>query len=210
MKTHTRAFLSVVLLSGSAALLLAGAAGCGSGGSADAVAQTASPSTGITPQKFADAVHAVMMADRTVYARQVVTRLKKQEAPVKPSEYWQDEEHTIPLPAQMFRMGAELVNDNPEAGFTYSLKSKWPLNPQNKAEGVEVEGLEYIAEHPDENFYKTEEIASAKYFTAVYADKAVAEACWSCHNGHANREESYPEFKEGDVMGGVVVRIPLD
>ncbi|MBI1313199.1 DUF3365 domain-containing protein [bacterium] len=208
MKPHTRTFLSAVLLSGSA-VMLAGATGCGGGSSSDAVAQT-TPPTGITPQKFADAVHAVMMADRTVYAKQVVTRLKKQEAPVKPSEYWQDEEHTIPLPAQMFRMGAELVNDNPEAGFTYALKSKWPLNPQNKAEGVEIEGLEYIAEHPDENFYKTEEIAGANYFTAVYADKAVAEACWSCHNGHANREVSYPEFKAGDVMGGVVVRIPLD
>ncbi|MHC4876694.1 MAG: Tll0287-like domain-containing protein [Planctomycetota bacterium] len=210
MKPYTKTFLSVVLLNGSVAVMLTGMSGCGGGNSTDAVAQTTAPQTGITPQKFADAVHAVMMADRTVYARHVVTRLKQQEAAVKPSEYWQDEEHTIPLPAQMFRMGAELVNDNPGAGFTYALKSKWPLNPQNKAEGVEIEGLEYIAEHPDENFYKTEEIAGAKYFTAVYADKAVAEACWSCHNSHTNREESYPEFKEGDVMGGVVVRVPIE
>ncbi|OYW26188.1 MAG: hypothetical protein B7Z44_16800 [Caulobacter sp. 12-67-6] len=151
-----------------------------------------------------------MMADRTVYATQVVTRLQKQKAPVKPSEYWQDEEHTIPLPAQMFRMGSELVNENAEAGFTYSLKSQWPLNPQNKAEGLEVEGLEFIAAHPDENFYREEEIAGKKYFTAVYADKAVAEACWTCHNGHANKGPDYPEFQQGDVMGGVVVRVPLD
>ena len=166
--------------------------------------------SGISPEKFADAVHSVMMADRTVYARHVVTRLKQQKASVTPSEYWQDEEHTIPLPAQMFRMGAELVNENPEAGFTYSLKSQWPLNPQNKAEGTEIEGLQYIAENPDANFYKEETIAGKKFYTAVYADRAVAEACWSCHNGHANRGEDYPEFKEGDVMGGVVVRIPLD
>lgn len=167
-------------------------------------------SSGISPTRFADAVHAVMMADRTVYARHVVTRLKKQEAPVGPSEYWQDEEHTIPLPAQMFRMGAELVNESPDAGFTYSLKSLWPLNPQNKAaNSTEVEGLEFIAANPEKNFYSEEEIAGQRYFTAVYADKAVAQACWNCHNGHANRGDDYPEFEEGDVMGGVVVRLPL-
>ena len=166
--------------------------------------------SGISPKAFVDAVHAVMMADRTVYAKQVVTRLKKQEAPVKPSEYWMDEDHTIPLPAQMFRMGAEIVNENPKAGFTYSLTSQWPLNPQHQAKGVEIEGLKFLAENPDENFYAEEEIAGKKYYTALYADKAVAEACWVCHNEHANRGEEYPEFKEGDVMGGVVVRLPLD
>ena len=108
--------------------------GCGGG--------TPPAPTGISPQKFADAVHSVMMADRTVYATHVVTRLKKQEAPVKPSEYWQDEDHTIPLPAQMFRMGSELVNDK-DAGFTYALKSKWPLNKQNRAKtDLEVKGIE--------------------------------------------------------------------
>lgn len=205
MNPRRLSLLSTLLFSTGAALALTTLSGCGD----DAPAATETPA-GITPEKFSDAVHAVMMADRTVYARHVVTRLKKQEAPVKPSEYWQDEEHTIPLPAQMFRMGAELVNENAEAGFTYALKSKWPLNPQNKAEGIEVEGLEFIAENPGQNFYKEEEIAGSRYFTAIYADKAVAEACWSCHNDHTNREDSYPDFKEGDVMGGVVVRIPLD
>ena len=181
--------------------------GCGE--SASEAAKDSSPAAGISPQKFADAVHAVMMADRTIYAQKIVNRLKEQKAPISPSEYWEDEEHTIPLPAQMFRMGAELVNQNPEAGFTYALKSQWPLNPQNKAEGLEIEGLKYIAEHPEENFYQEEEIAGEKYFTAVYPDKAVAKACWDCHNNHANRGEDYPEFKDGDVMGGVVVRIPL-
>ena len=183
--------------------------GCGSD-STEASSDGSPKDVGLSPRKFADAVHAVMMADRTVYAKQVVTRLKKQKAPVSPSEYWEDEEHTIPLPAQMFRMGSALVNDNPEAGFTYALKSQWPLNSQNKAEGTEVEGLEYIAENPAENFYKEEEIAGKKYFTAIYADKAVAAACWECHNDHANKGDDYPTFKEGDVMGGVVVRIPLD
>ena len=177
-------------------------AGCGGGPSIP---------VGISPQKFADAVHAVMMADRTVYARHVVTRLKKQEAPVSPSEYWEDEDHTIPLPAQMFRMGAELVDENAAAGFTYALKSKWPLNKQNRAKtDLEVKGIDALIENPEEPYYETEEISGKKYFTAFYPDQAVAEACWACHNDHTNREDDYPEFKEGDVMGAVIVRVPLD
>lgn len=185
--------------------------GCGGTGEGTAaVASTETAPKGISPKKFADAVHAVMMADRTVYAKQVVTRLKKQDAPVTPSEYWMDEDHKIPLPAQMFRMGSELVNENPESGFTYSLTSQWPLNPQHKAKGVEIEGLKFLEENPDENFYTEEELGGKKYFTALYSDKAVAEACWVCHNEHANKGDDYPIFKEGDVMGGVVVRVPVD
>ncbi|MCA9257717.1 MAG: DUF3365 domain-containing protein [Planctomycetales bacterium] len=178
-------------------------AGCG--GSAPPSAE------GISPQKFADAVHAVMMADRTVYATHVVTRLKDQEAPVSPSEYWKDEEHKIPLPAQMFRMGAELVSANESAGFSYALKSKWPLNKQNRAKTeLEIKGIDALIETPEKPYYETEEIAGKKYFTAFYADRAVAKACWGCHNAHTNKEADYPEFKENDVMGAVIVRVPLD
>lgn len=184
----------------------------GCGGSAPAVASSETPQpAGIPYQKFADAVHAVMVADRTVYATHVVTRLKKQDAPVKPSEYWEDEEHKIPLPAQMFRMGAELVDVNPEAGFSYTLKSKWPLNEQHKAKSpLEEEALDFLSDNPGDNFYGEEELGGKKYYVAVYPDRAVAEACWTCHNEHPNREDSYPEFAKDDVMGGVLVRVPMD
>lgn len=182
--------------------------GCGTAPT-ETEASAAAP-TGISPRMFADAVHAVMVADRTVYAKQVVTRLKKQEAPVSPSEYWEDEEHTIPLPAQMFRMGAEIVSNDASNGFTYGLKSKWPLNPQHKPKtDAEIEALNYIDEHPGEAWYGEEEIGGKKYFTAVYPDRAVAEACWTCHNEHANRGDDYPEFAENDTMGGILVRVPL-
>lgn len=182
----------------------------GSASATSAPATEAASPKGIPPKAFSDAVHAVMMADRTVYARHVVTRLKKQESDTKPSEYWKDEENTLPLPAQMFRMGAEMVQENPKAGFSYALKSKWPLNEQNKATTpVEIEGLEFVASNKGENFYGEELIDGVNYYTAVYADAAVAEACWDCHNNHGNRGDDYPEFAKGDVMGGVIVRVPL-
>lgn len=200
-----------VLLGGLAVVL--GAAGlmttgCGS-------PATASPS-GISPEKFADGVHAVMMADRTVYARDVVTRLKKQTAPVKPDEYWDEwtedsgDPHMMPLPAQMFRMGAEIVNGS-DSGFQYSLKSLWPLNPNHKpSNDEEIEALKFLSDNPGETFSKEVTIDGKKYFTKYYPDRAVAEACWTCHNDHERREEDFPEFGKDDVMGAVYVEVPLD
>lgn len=204
MKFSTTQKFAIASLSLALLLPLATLSGCAKSEA------SSTPDGGITPRQFADGVHAVMMADRTVYATHVVTNLKKQDAPVKAFEYWEDTENSIPLPAQMFRMGAELVDENPEAGFTYALRSKWPLNEQHQAKNeFEQKALEFISDNPGENFYGEEELGGTKYFVAVYPDRAVAEACWTCHNEHPNRGEDYPEFAKDDVMGGVLVRVPL-
>jgi hypothetical protein len=85
---------------------------------APAAAEVAAPAatTGISPQKFADGLHAVMKADRTVYTKKVVNRLQNEEDVIKASEHWEDDK-ALPLPAQMFRMGAEMAS-NADAGFT--------------------------------------------------------------------------------------------
>jgi hypothetical protein len=162
---------------------------------------------GLTPQKMADALHAVMSADRTVYTRSVVNRLQNEEKVIKASEHWKDEK-TLPLPAQMFRMGAEMVAEK-KAGFSYALLSKWPVNKQNSAKTeVEKEGLDFVAANPGKNHYEEETLGDTRYFTAVYADTAVAAACVTCHNEH--KDSPRRDFKLGDVMGAVVLRIPLD
>lgn len=161
----------------------------------------------VSPRLMADALHAVMSADRTVYTREVVNRLQNDEKIIKASEHWKDEK-TLPLPAQMFRMGAEMVADK-KAGFTYALLSSWPVNQQNKPKtDVEKRGLQFVAENPGKNHYEDEELGGKKYFTAIYADVAIAPACVTCHNEH--KDSPRRDFKLGDVMGGVVVRIPLD
>ncbi|MEM7409533.1 MAG: DUF3365 domain-containing protein [Myxococcota bacterium] len=163
-------------------------------------------SGGIEPQLMADALHAVMESDRTVYTRNVVNRLVKEQGVIKASEHWK-EEPALPLPAQMFRMGAEMVAKK-DVGFSYALLSQWPINKQNTARtDVEKAGLKFVADNKGENFYAEEELGGQKYFTAVYADTAVAPACVSCHNEHKDTPKS--DFELGDVMGGVVLRIPL-
>ncbi|WP_455205320.1 Tll0287-like domain-containing protein [Kaarinaea lacus] len=163
-------------------------------------------STGISPQVMADSLHAVMAADRTVYTKKVVNRLVKEDKVIKASEHWEDDK-ALPLPAQMFRFGAEMVAEK-GAPFSYSLLSLWPINKQNAPKtDAEKEGLQFIADNPGQNFYKEEELGGVKYYTAIYPDPAVAPACVDCHNDHKDTPKS--DFKIGDVMGGVVIRIPL-
>lgn len=209
--THSNKVWKLIGVCLLAAVGMVSIVGCGAATVASSSDESGSGG-GISAQRFADGVHAVMMADRTVYAKKIVTRLKKEGSPVKPDEYWSDDTsgHSIPLPAQMFRMGAELVSEDPEAGFTYSLKSLWPLNPQHMPTSeFEKNALIELAKS-GENFYGEEELGGKKFFTAFYPDRAVAEACWTCHNEHSNKGEDYPEFKEGDVMGAVAVRVPLN
>lgn len=107
----------------------------------------------------------------------------------------------------MFRMGAELAAESTDA-LRYALLSKWPVNAQNapKTE-MEAAGLDAVAADPSQPFYGTETLGGTDYFTAVYPDVAVAEACVNCHNAHPNSPRD--DLTVGDTMGGVVVRIPV-
>ena len=160
----------------------------------------------ISPQAMADSLFAVLSADRAVYTKQVVNRLQNEEKVIQASEHWKDEK-ALPLPAQMFRMGSEMVAEK-DPGFSYALLSLWPVNKQNAPKtDAEKQGLQFVVDHPEQNYYAEEVLGAQRYFTAVYADKAVTGACISCHNEHQDSPRT--DFKLGDVMGGVVVRIPL-
>jgi hypothetical protein len=160
----------------------------------------------VSHKDMADALHAVMESDRTVYTRMVVNRLQNEEKVIKASEHFKDDK-ALPLPAQMFRFGAEMVAEK-KMGFSYSLQSLWPVNKQNLPKtALEKKGLEAVAKDPAKPFYGEETLGKTKYFTAVYADKAIAPACVTCHNAH--KDSPRTDFKIGQAMGGVVLRIPM-
>lgn len=160
----------------------------------------------ISPQTMTDALHAVMAADRTVYTKLIVNRLQNDEKILKASEHWKDEKALV-LPAQMFRYGAEEVAKTNKS-FSYSLLSLWPINKQNAPRTpAEKEGLQYVVDNPTKAYYKEESLGGKKYFTAVYADRAVAPACVSCHNDHKDTPRN--DFRIGMTMGGVVIRVPV-
>jgi hypothetical protein len=166
----------------------------------------------ISPKTMADALHLVMDSDRAVYTRKIVNRLAAKEKVIKASEHFEDDKALV-LPAQMFRFGSEMVAKRAEklddVNFSYSLQSMWPINKQNAPKtDVEKEGLKFIAENKGENFYAEETLGGTTYFTAIYPDVAVAPVCASCHNDH--KDTPRRDFKLGDVMGGVVIRIPME
>jgi len=170
--------------------------------------------SGYNAEQVAEALYTVLKSDRKVYASKIVNRLAKEEKVIKAHEEWKENKALL-LPAQFFREGAEEVDgaDKPFE-FSYSLQSTWPLNYENaekKTPAVE-EGLKAVSD-PASEFYgkkwtSEEEIAGKTYFVGIYPDRAVAPACWTCHNDHENRKPEYPEFKKNDVMGGIVIRIP--
>lgn len=186
-----------LILAPLAVAMIAGLAGC-----------TEDTPVGIAPELYTDSLFAVMKADRTNYTKYVVKRLGPLGAnAIKPDEHWEDIPNGTLLPAQMFRAGAEAVAEMTDE-FTYSLQSVWPINSQNAPKtAMEKEGLEFIAANPGKNFYGTETLGDTSYFTAVYPDVAVSEACTKCHNEH--KDSPRDDFKVGEVMGGVVIRVPL-
>jgi hypothetical protein len=170
------------------------------------LAMSATAHAQVSYKDMADALHAVMEADRTVYTRMVVNRLQNEEKVIKASEHFKDDK-ALPLPAQMFRFGAEAVAEK-KLPFSYSLQSLWPINKQNLPKtALEKKGLEAVAKDGSKAFYGEETLGKTKYFTAVYADKAVAPACVTCHNDHKDTPKK--DFKIGHTMGGVVLRIPM-
>lgn len=184
--------LGALLFSG----LVVGASGCG---------QKVPPGS-VSPQAMTDALYAVMSADREVYAREVVNRIEYQERLMKASEHYKDDKG-LPLPAQMFRLGSELAHKM-NGSFTYSLISPWPINKQNGPRTeLEQQGLRAVTE-TGKNFYTEESLGGKRYFAAFYPDKAVVDACVTCHNSHEDSPRK--DFKVGDVIGGVVIRVPVE
>ena len=176
----------------------------------------------IAPEVAVDYVHTVLLADRTAYTKHVVNRLQTLEGKEKadgvvPAEATEGWEQTggVPLPAQMFRLGSEVAADTAEEkdiGFTYNLISSWNINDNHAPKSeFEKKAMEEVNK-TGEPYKEYQEIGGQTYFSALYPDKAVADACVSCHNSHPVHLERYPDkkFKMDDVMGGIIINLPID
>ncbi|MEM9266492.1 MAG: DUF3365 domain-containing protein [Cyanobacteria bacterium P01_F01_bin.13] len=202
-----------IALLGLAAAVCFTAVACSGGGST--VATATGPN--ISPEIVADYIHTVLAADRTAYTKHVVGRVKKLEGKekekgvlnVESTEGW-EQTNGIPLPAQMFRLGYEIAN---ESGlFTYGLISPWFINDNHGPKSdFEKEAMDAMVAS-GEPYKAYQEVGGQAYLSAMYPDKAVAEACVTCHNTHPVHLERYPEkvFELDEVMGGIVINIPVD
>ena len=67
--------------------------------------------------------------------------------------------------------------------------------------------MHYLTDNPKRNYYTEEQLGDTKYYTAIYPDPAVASTSVEYHDDHKDTPES--DFNIGDVMGCVVIRIPI-
>ena len=160
---------------------------------------------GIPARLAADFIHSVSEAGRTTYSQKVVEHLARQNA-LAASEDWEQED-TLLLPAQFLSMSSKISNSR-RVGMKYRLMSLWPLNKHNSPRSQnEKLGLEEVAKNPDKPFTWIVPREGRWYFEAIYPDIAVSETCVTCHNNHPNSPKT--NFKKGDVMGGIIIDLPL-
>jgi hypothetical protein len=162
-------------------------------------------SVSLPVEKVADYLYAVIEADREVYTKHVVERMQSKGVVVA-SENW-EEKNTLPLPAQ-FLMESGRVLGRKGIGVQYRLISLWPINKRNVARTeFEKEGLGTILTHQTKPYTGFVKEGGTRYFQAVYPDLAVAQACIGCHNSHPDSPKR--DFKINDVMGAIVISIPV-
>ena len=162
-------------------------------------------SDSIPSRQVADMLYALALANRTVYTRDVVQRLgPSKESVIIATEHYIDKKG-LPLPAQMFSLTANEIDNS---DYWLSLRSLTPINYANgPLTPLEEQGLQYVMTNPDKAFYAEDGSAGQPSTVAIYADVASVEACVACHNSHPQSPRH--DFKLGDVMGGVIVRVFL-
>lgn len=159
----------------------------------------------IPAETVADYVHSVIQSDRTFYTTEIVERMQMRGI-VFAGENWR-EASKLPLPAQFLIEAGRLVAEQ-RSGLRYRLLSSWAINKKNMpTTDFERTGLAEILANPDRPFTGVVTEGGISVFQALYADKAVSQSCVGCHNAHPNSPKK--DFKPRDVMGGILLSIPL-
>ena len=166
-------------------------------------AETSGPSASIPLDTVTDYIHAMIQADREIYTKNVVERMQAKGIVVA-SENWH-EKNTLPLPAQFLIDSANLVAR--KTNIRVRLLSLWPINKRNgPTTEFERTGLVNVISQPDRPHTRFFESGRKWFFQALYADRAVSQACIGCHNAHPDSPKR--DFKQNDVMGGILITIP--
>ncbi len=153
----------------------------------------------------ADYIHSVIQADRSFYTTDIVERMQMRGIAFA-AENWR-ETSRLPLPAQYLLETGRLVATE-RSGLQYRLISNWAINSKNKPiSDFERTGLTEILMNPDQPYTAVTTEGGTPVFQALYADRAVSQSCVGCHNAHPNSPKK--DFKPQDVIGGILLTIPL-
>ncbi len=161
---------------------------------------------GVSPERVADYIHAVIEAHRAFYTKDIVERLKE-EGGANADANWRTQKKTLPLPVQVVTETSERFSTK-MTGVRYRLISLWPINPKNgPRDKLDRNSLEAMRARPETPITSTVKIDDQTYFHAVYADFATSQSCVDCHNAHPHSPRK--DFQLGEIMGGLIIEFPL-
>ncbi len=160
---------------------------------------------GIPAKRATDYIFSIVKASREFYSQQIVNRLHKSIG-LAASENW-EKENTLPLPAQFLQMASEETNSR-GVGLKIRLLSLNAINKDNRpVTDLEKLGLQSLSKDPGSPFTWVVQRKGILNFRAVYPDLATTDSCVACHNAHPASPKT--DYKLGDIMGGVLINIPL-
>ena len=156
--------------------------------------------------KTAEIVTEQIVQDRKAYTKNIISKLKRDGVTdVHPNKDYNDISGGIPLPATFVKEVSDTINQR--GIYSYDLLSKWNINKEKGLKtDFEKEAFDYLYSQKDEVFYSF--MVHDGLYTLCYATTDIAgEGCARCHNAHEDSPRH--DFKAGDVMGILVVNIPI-
>ena len=158
-------------------------------------------------KKAAEIATIQIVEDRKQYTKNIIGKLKKDGVTnVHPNRSYANLDGGIPLPATFVQEVSSAINEH--GVYSYDLLSKWNINKEkNLSTDFEKEAFDFLYQKEGKEFSRFMEHKGL--FTLRYAtpDIANAEACVKCHNSH--EESPKKDFELGDVMGILIVNIPI-
>ncbi|HET9963437.1 MAG TPA: DUF3365 domain-containing protein [Nitrospiraceae bacterium] len=152
-----------------------------------------------------DYIHAVLASDRTFYTVHVVDRMQRRGV-IESAENWRSA-NVLPLPAQFVQESSNLAAMT-GVQVRYRLISLHPINKQSgPSTEFEQAALQAVTARPAEPYKGFVTEGGKRYYQALYADQAVSDACVRCHNAHPASQKH--DYKLNDVMGGVLISVPV-
>lgn len=161
----------------------------------------------VSPRKLADSLHQLLAAQDDIYVRRVVGLLAIEGEKAGTSQVTLEEGKLLGHALFLRQTAVEVATRGSE--FSFGLRSLWPINPsQGPQTDIEKSAMESLVRNPSTNFYSEELLGGRSYFTAVYPRRASLASCVDCHNQQAAAVRR--DFKTNDVMGAIVIRLPLE
>ncbi|GJQ60808.1 MAG: DUF3365 domain-containing protein [Candidatus Scalindua sp. AMX11] len=156
--------------------------------------------------KAAEVATIQISEDRKAYTIHVVAKLKDEVPEVHSDMNYTAVKGGIPLPATFIKEVSGTIKK--KGHYSYELLSKWNIN-KNKGlrTDFEKQAFDYLSLNSGTSFSRYmiyDGIYTLRYATP---DFAVSDECVRCHNAH--EESPKNNFKLGDIMGMLVVNIPI-